>query len=171
MGIPLMLTVAIEQNALRFFDALKKIYYPQEPGAMGAHIRLIGQLPLSDFVENDIAAAASRFSSFTISVKSPVASGNRVFYPLEAPQLRQLFDLLLERWNQWLLPQDKKFLIPEIVIQGHASEEEATELLQFLQQQFSSFNVTATGLQLWAFEEGRWRLQREFAFAPNNPEP
>jgi hypothetical protein len=167
MGVPLLLTVAIEENAFQFFNALRKIYFPQEPGAMAAHIHLFHQLPTAGFIESDIEEAANSHAVFTIEVKEPVSVGNAVLYRLQSPELVQIHGQLQKKWKDLLVPEDIKELDPQIVIQERASEEESAELLIFLKQQFSSFPIKATALQLWAFDPGSWKLQCQFPFRSN----
>jgi 2'-5' RNA ligase len=76
----------------------------------------------------------------------------------------QLHSKFQRGWEPFLIPQDREELWPHITIQSQASQEAATELLQFLKDNFSAFEAISTGLQLWENNGGNWKLFREFPF-------
>jgi len=164
MEVPLILTLALEQNAFQFFNALRKIYYPASQNKAEAHLTLFRLIPNEPSLIRDVAQAAQHQNCIKLQVKKPVLNSTGVAYAIESPELGQLHQKFQQRWEQFLIPQDKEDLWAHITIQSGASPDEANELLQFLVSNFCAFDILATGLQLWESQGGNWRLFREFPF-------
>ena len=167
MEVPLILTVTIEQNAFRFFDALRKIYYPNEGNIVHAHLTLFHLLPNEPSILDDVADACRQFGTLNIQIKEPILTGNGIAYKIECPELLLLHKTLQQQWHSFLIPQDHQKLCPHITIQNKATPEAAKELQEFLQQNFCAFTAKGTGLQLWEYHNGPWKLFKEFEFVRN----
>jgi hypothetical protein len=164
MEVPLILTLALEQNAFQFFNALRKIYYPAQQNKADAHLTLFRLIPNEPSLVNDVARAAQEQGCIKLYVKEPLLTSSGVAYAIEGHQLEQLHQKFQERWEQLLIPQDREALRAHITIQSGVSKDEANELLQFLISNFCAFEIQATGLQLWESQGGKWKLYREFPF-------
>jgi hypothetical protein len=55
-------------------------------------------------------------------------------------------------------------LWPHITIQNKVPATDAKDLLETLKTSSHPLSATATGLQLWEYLDGPWRLLEEFAF-------
>ena len=69
-----------------------------------------------------------------------------------------------QQWQQVLTPQDRQKLWPHITVQNKVMAPEAKALLAELKMSFKPFSATATGLQLWEYLNGPWRLVEVFWF-------
>jgi hypothetical protein len=163
MDVPFVLTVAVEENAFEFFNALRKIYFPQG-NAFNAHLSLFRLLPNEPSIIDTVEAVSKQYHSMLMQVKKPSFVGNGVAYEIECHELIQLHENLQQQWNAFLIPQDQEKLWPHITIQDKAAPEEAKELLQFLNENFDAFTVQAIGLQLWEYRNGHSKLFRQFDF-------
>jgi 2'-5' RNA ligase len=164
MEVPLILTLTLEEYAFQFFNALRKIYYPTSHNKAEAHLTLFRLLPNEESIIEKVAAIAAQQSTITLQVKEPILISTGVAYTIESDCLMQLHHAFQQSWENFLIPQDREVLRPHITIQSQASKEEATELLQFLKDNFSAFDIISTGLQLWENQGGTWKLFREFPF-------
>jgi len=167
MGVPLTLTLAVEENAFEFFNALRKIYFPAGDDAMDAQLTLFHLLPNEPAVIEAVASISKQQKPIALQVKEPVHVDNGVAYTIESAELMQLHENLKELWFSFLIPQDQQALWPHITVQDKASPSETKELLQFLNENFGSFQVRAMALQLWESHNGQRRLFRQFDFAGN----
>jgi 2'-5' RNA ligase len=164
MEVPLILTLALEDYAFQFFNALRKIYYPAHLNKADAHLTLFHLLPNHDSVIEKVAAMAAHQNTITLQVKDPILTSTGVAYTIESDGLMQLHRDFQRSWESFLIPQDREALWPHITIQSQASKEEAEELHQFLKSNFSGFDAIGTGLQLWENQGGNRKLLREFRF-------
>jgi guanylate kinase len=167
MEVPLTLTVAVEENAFQFFNALKKIYLPEEDKFSDAHLTLFQLLPNDSCVVEVIEAVCKQYNTMCLQVKQPTFVDNGVIYEIDCPELLQLHQHLQQKWEDFLIPQDQQQLWPRIVIQDKVSMTAANELLEFLNENFSAFHARATGLQLWECNDGARKLFKQFEFEKN----
>jgi hypothetical protein len=167
MDVPLILTLALEENAFEFFNALRKIYFPADKNQLEAHLTLFHLLPNEPLVVEVVERTCTENNILLLQVIGPSLTGNGVAYKIESDELMRLHGTLQQQWKDFLIPQDLQKLWPHITIQNKVSPEEAKELLDFLTQNFSSFTTQGTGLQLWEYHGGPWKLFREFDFTRN----
>src|SRR5215211_7269558 len=167
MEVPLILTLAIEENAFQFFNALRKIYFPAERFYIDAHLTLFHLLPNDPLIVDTIASVSKEREILLLHVKEPAFIDNKVVFKIESEGLTQLHYRLQQQWQPFLIPEDRELLWPHITIQNKITPEAAEELLQFLIENFSSFHTIGTGLQLWEYDGGPWKLFSEFNFVKN----
>lgn len=165
MAAPLILTLALNPEAKQFFNELRQRHFPPERNFLQAHLTLFHHLPPQ---EPQIAAAietrCKTQPSFTLQVTGVASIGRGVAYKLDSPELQELHKDLQQQWHSWLTPQDKQRLWPHVTIQNKVAPHKARALLQELQDTFSPLAVQGTGLQLWEYLDGPWRLLQPFPF-------
>ena len=166
MDVPFVLTVAIEENAFEFFNALRKIYFPQG-STIDACLTLFHLLPNDPSIIDTVEAVSKQYPTLLLQVSNPLLTGHGVAYEVKCDELVQLHQNLQGQWKAFLIPQDQEKLRPHITIQDKATPAEAKELLQFLEANFGAFAVQGTGLQLWESRNGHSRLFRQFDFVRN----
>ena len=167
MEVPLILTLAIEENAFQFFNALRNIYFPAERNYIDAHLTLFHLLPNEPSIIDTVELVAKGHGDILLHVKEPSLTGNGVVYTIESDELVRLHKCLQEQWNTFLIPQDQQQLWPHITVQNKVEPGEATELLQFLNENFCAFYAKGTGLQVWEYNSGPWKLFKQFNFIKN----
>lgn len=164
MDVPFVLTVAVEENAFEFFNALRKIYFPHG-SSMDTHLKLFHLLPNDPSIIETLENITRQYQPLLLQVNKPLLVDHNVVYTIESPDLVQLHENLRQQWSAFLIPQDQEKLWPHITIQEKASDQEAGELLHFLNENFSTFHVQATGLQLWQYTNGHSKLFGTFHFS------
>jgi len=164
MEVPFILTVAVDENAFQFFNALRKIYFPAEQNHVEAHLTLFHLLPNETSIIDAVNTVSRQYKTLSLQIKEPLLTDDGVVYTIECDALQQLHKNLQQQWNSFLIPQDQQKLQPHITLQKNVSPEEAKELLQFLNENFCAFEAKGTGLKLWEYYGGSWKLFKQFHF-------
>jgi 2'-5' RNA ligase len=165
MDAPLILTLALNDEAETFFDALRQQHFPPERNFLKAHLTLFHHLPPQQpQVSRDIEIFCMHQKPFTLQVSGVVSIGRGVAYKLESVVLQDLHLHLQRQWQSWLIPQDKQKLWPHVTVQNKAAPSAAHELLRQLQAAFTPFEAQGTGLRLWKYLGGPWELMQTFLF-------
>jgi 2'-5' RNA ligase len=163
---PLILTTQLDDASFERMDHLRNRFFPAELNQVPAHITLFHHLPGDQFltVSSNIGTIANRTSPLPIQVTGLRSLGRGVAYVLQSPQLLQVRQQMAQSFSQWLTRQDQQRYQPHLTIQNKVTPEQAKELLHKLQIQFVPFTMTVTGLHLWEYLGGPWRLLRTFEF-------
>lgn len=166
---PLILTLAFDQTSFAFFDAQRQRYFPPDRNFIPAHLTLFHHLPgaQAGAIAADLQAVTRERSSFALSVKGLRPLGRGVAYELESSELAALRRDLAQRWDAWLVDQDRQKHQPHVTVQNKVDPKEARQLLLDLQAGFTPFTVQAEGLNLWHYLGGPWELAGRFDFTGN----
>lgn len=164
MKAPLILTVQLDEQSQQFFNKQREHYFPPERNFLQAHLTLFHHLPNEATVVNIIRESALHQQQMTLSITEVVSIGKGVAYKISSRDLVTFHKKLQLHWRTLLTPQDAQGLWPHITIQNKVTAIVAKRTKEELQSTFVPFNVIATGLQLWEYLNGPWRLYRKFAF-------
>jgi 2'-5' RNA ligase len=165
---PLILTVSIDKASFEYFNALRQQHFPSARNYLDAHLTLFHALPNDDVVKDAVKATALDTVIFTLQVTEPVSIGKGVAFKIESTLLAQLHKKLQQQWLPVLTPQDRQKLWPHITVQNKVTPQEAKALLAELKISFKPISIMATGLQLWEYLNGPWRLTDAFYFQEIN---
>ncbi len=163
---PLILTLALEHTAQKYFEDLRKRYFPPERNFIPAHITLFHQLPA-----NGLTAISAQLASttaipvFPVSITGLRSLGRGVAFQFESPTLITLHGRLAQVFATWLTPQDRQGFRPHIVVQNKVDAPTARRTLNELSATFTPFSTQATALFLWRYHGGPWQHLSEFPFA------
>lgn len=161
--LPLILTLKLDEESHAFFNKLRTQYFPPERNYLEAHLTLFHQLPASEPAITDVLKQVCIDTIiFEMEVSSIVSIGNGVAYKVESPELQALHKHLQNRWQQWLIPQDRQKLWPHITIQNKTDAHMANQLINNLKVDFKPFNIHALGFKLWEYQGGRGHLSKLF---------
>lgn len=161
---PLILTLAIEKKTSDFFNVLRQKHFPPSRNFIGAHLTLFHSLPNEEEIVEAVRDTCNRQKSFMLSVLKPVSIGKGVAFKIESNELLLLHKALQNKWLEFLSPQDKQKLWPHVTVQNKGRVQEAQELLVELKISFAPFLALATGMQLWEYLDGPWKLVEDFYF-------
>lgn len=163
---PLILTLALDADSQRFFDALRQQHFPPERNFLQAHLTLFHHLPGAEYAPicQTLAELAATEALLTLSVASVRFLGRGVAYSLENGRLQALHQQLQATWQPSLTPQDQQKLKPHVTVQNKVDPAVARSLHQEMADSFQPFEATGTGLQLWAYRGGPWEALQTFAF-------
>ncbi|MBC6699165.1 2'-5' RNA ligase family protein [Hymenobacter sp. BT190] len=166
LPVPLILTLALDADSQRFFDALRRQHFPAERNFLQAHLTLFHHLPGTEYASicQTLAELSASEAPLLLSVTGLRFLGRGVAYSLENGRLQALHQQLQTTWQPSLTPQDQQKLRPHVTVQNKVDPAVARSLHQELATDFQPFEVTGTGLQLWAYRGGPWEALRTFAF-------
>jgi 2'-5' RNA ligase len=163
---PLILTLALDPDSQAHFNGLRQQHFPKERNYLQAHVTLFHHLPGEErpAIEAELQGLSSALPLLPLQVAGLRFLGRGVAYDLQNSLLLQLHKQLQTTWAPWLTPQDQQRLKPHITVQNKVDPAVARSLHQELTEQFTPFEVTGTGLQLWAYRGGPWEKLQEFQF-------
>lgn len=161
MAAPLVVTLLLDDAAQERFDAERRELFPRTQ--VGAHVTLFHALPGSLDVAPDLARVADR-PAFAVSVDGLMSLGRGVAYRLRSDALAAVHAELRSGWAAHLTPQDAQPFRPHVTVQNKVSPEVARATFKRLSTGFAPFEVTATGLALWAYAGGPWDPLSRFPF-------
>jgi 2'-5' RNA ligase len=169
---PLVLTLRLEEEAQRRFDAQRTALFPPGRTQVGAHVTLFHAVPAEHraTVLRDVQVA-SRVTPFLVRVTGLMSLGRGVAYRLESDVLAALHRQLQERWSPWLTRQDSQPFRPHVTVQNKVEPELARATCERLSAGFAPYDVTATGLELWRYRGGPWEAICAVPFEPAGGPP
>jgi 2'-5' RNA ligase len=161
---PLILTLSINKESALFFNFLRKKYFPPSLNFIDAHLTLFHALPYEDSIITTVKELCEVQMAFVLTIKEVVSIGKGVAFKIESSNLMQLHKALQNKWLPFLSAQDRQKLWPHITIQNKMLVQKAQELLNELKDSFTPLQASATGLQLFEYLNGPWKLVYEFVF-------
>ena len=163
---PLIITLALDDAAQTYFNALRQRHFPPRINYLAAHLTLFHHLPGAEraTVDEQLRAIGRRQSPLALPVTGLRSLGRGVAFTLESSDLRALHRRLQTAFTAHLTPQDQQKLQPHVTVQNKADPAVARQLLAELQADFEPFGAVGTGLHLWAYRGGPWEKLAEFSF-------
>lgn len=163
---PLILTLALPEDAFAFFDDLRRRHFPPERNHLPAHVTLFHHLPGADEAELGVllAQACAAQAPIAVEVRPPRFIGRGVVYDLDAPALGPLRGRIAARFRDRLTPQDAQAHRPHVTVQNKADPGAARALHASLLAGFAPFRFTARGLLLWRYRGGPWEALGRHSF-------
>ncbi len=162
---PLILTLKMEEDAERFFEGRRQEHFPSALNFIPAHVTLFHHLPGDrGEIAAGVKAAAEKEGPISIRVCGVRNLGRGVAYQLESEGLLRIRKGLAGLWTEWLTRQDQQPYKPHVTVQNKVSPEVSRALFHSLQAEFSPFNFSGTGLDLWRYLGGPWEHLHNFWF-------
>jgi len=164
--MPLIVTAKMDVLSFEFFDKLRRTHFPPERNFLSAHITLFHNLPNDKIssVENDLTEIAATQAEIRMKFSSVRFLGRGTAVEIDAPELITLRTNLLNRWREYLTPQDRQKYHPHITVQNKTEPDAAKKLYEKLNAEWQSRTGNAVGLQLWHYLDGPWKLAKEYSF-------
>jgi len=163
MNEPLILTLALDQVSSAFFNARRQQFFPPSINYLNAHLTLFHHLPQGQ-PEITMLLDSMQHPIIKLEVTEVVSIGKGVVYKLESSELRALHNLLGNKWQQWLTPQDKHSLWPHVTVQNKVTAQVAKQTLEELKNSFTPFVAYGLGLNLYVYKGGPWQFQKFYSF-------
>jgi 2'-5' RNA ligase len=91
--------------------------------------------------------------------------GSGVAFEARSPQLERLRAELRDTVGDGLTRQDAQKWRPHVTVQNKAGADSARQLFQLLSHDFTSRTGRATGLLMWEYMGGPWRLEQRLPFS------
>ena len=166
MLAPLILTLKIDHESYKFFDDLRRTYFPPERNFLAAHVTLFHHLPGENLREicRTITEICGRTEIFPLRFARWRFLGKGSAMTIESEKLLELRAQFAELWHEDLTPQDRQKFQPHITVQNKVAPEEARQTFENLSAAWQAKSGTAEGLTLWHYVAPRWKLADEFLF-------
>lgn len=160
----LIVTIKMQDEALAFFNALRKKYYPVHCNYVDAHITLFHKLPSNICAIEEILLQSTQRKRFTLQINSIKHINNSVLFTINSSELVTIHKQLKKLFYPYLTFKDKKYLRPHITIQNKVTVYKAQQTAAFLQQNFIPFGTEAIGFSTYLFQKNKWLHQQDFLF-------
>ncbi len=156
MIAPLVVTLAIEDDAQRRFAIERRRWFPPGRTQVGAHVTLFHAVPgeREGEVRADLAAQAG--PGFDVRVAAIMSLGLGVAYALESTELTRRHRALQQAWWPHLTAQDRQRFRPHVTVQNKVDPDTARSTRATLEKSFAPYDVAATGFVLWRYDGGPW---------------
>lgn len=163
---PLILTLALDDLAQDYFNALRCQHFPPKINYLAAHLTLFHHLPGTEVaaVSEQLRIYCSAQAPLPLHVTGLRSLGRGVAFTLENDELRALHRRLQAAFAAYLTPQDQQKLQPHVTVQNKVDHAAARQLLADLQAGFVPFEAVGTGLHLWAYRGGPWESVARLPF-------
>lgn len=161
---PLIVTLRLLPEHQQFFNQLRKMHFPAHANYLQAHVTLFHHLPSSGpFIREQLIQFA-KHPPISLLVNEIRHLGNGVAYSIESEELQQLHQSMQHTFTPWLNTKDQQRLWPHITIQNKATAFKAQQLFEQLNEDFTPFEITATGINTWLYLKGPWKAVETFPF-------
>lgn len=163
---PLIVTAALEEQDWARFEALRQKHFPRHRNHVPAHLTLFHALPgeHEQAVAQTLRTACRDFVPMELNVVKPTSLGRGVAYTLASADLDRLRRDLANAFSPWLTRQDQAPFRPHITVQNEVEPDEARQLFQTLEAEFTPFSIRVEGLLLWRYLGGPWGKAGRFKF-------
>lgn len=162
---PLILTLLIDENAHRYFTELRTLHFPKHCNYLEAHITLFHKLPSNKKIIHTILEQVCKREIMELHISAVKNMGNGVAFEVKSSGLMDLHKTLQQRFNPFLITQDRKKIWPHITIQNKVTAFKASKTLEILQKDFKPFTIEGKGIGSWLYKGGPWEKLEEYLFA------
>ncbi|KAL8950503.1 MAG: hypothetical protein Q9222_003467 [Ikaeria aurantiellina] len=149
----------------RTVTALREKYFPPKLNKLSAHIALFRALPGSKLpiIKTTIEAIVHQHQPFPIPTGKPFRLAHGVGLEAHVEPAKDIYKALKEQWAGFLSKQDQSFK-PHYTIQNKAEEGEPEKTMEDVRHSFSGSKGTVTGLSLYLYDKGFWKLEKAYPF-------
>ena len=157
-----ILTADLDGDSFAWLDALRRQHFPPERNVLAAHLTLFHRLS-GPQIER---LSALTMPSQPIGLEFPSVRflGTGVAFTVRSPGLERLRGEIAAAFQDELSRQDSQKWMPHVTVQNKAPPDLAREVFTTLQQTFNGRTGQATGLSIWEYLGGPWRLARRQPF-------
>ncbi|MBV8252137.1 MAG: 2'-5' RNA ligase family protein [Chitinophaga sp.] len=153
----MIITLQLDEVSQQYFNTLRNAHFPAHANYLDAHLSLFYKLPDANLaIDTDLQNFAQR-APMELQVTGLFQFGQGVAFTLASDELTALHAAMQQRWEPWLIRQDKQPLHPHITIQNKVTAHKATQLYHSLMERFTPFTVQALGLHTWRYLKGPWK--------------
>ena len=164
---PLILTLKLDTASFERFDGLRRAHFPMSLNHIPAHLTLFHKLPGERLTEvlADLDAA-SPAAPFPLRATGLRKLGRGTAFEIEGAELKSWRGRLAQGWAEELSAQDRQPFRPHVTVQNKVEPIAARALYELLSDSFQPFDLKGTGVLVWRYLGGPWRLEAEVGFTP-----
>ncbi|KAI4181591.1 MAG: hypothetical protein L6R41_006536 [Letrouitia leprolyta] len=146
--------------------ALRNKYFPAHLNKLSAHIALFRALPGSELpkIQNAIQNLVLRYHPFQISTGKPFLLSHGVGLEANVKPAQEIFRTLKAQWSPFLSKQDQSFRAHYTIQNKMDDKRIVQKTLEEVQGSFTGSTGMVTGLSLYLYDRGYWRLKHIYEF-------
>jgi hypothetical protein len=168
MDTTYILTAEIDPDNFAWLDGLRRQHFPPERNFLPAHLTLFHRL--SPQQRARLPSLELLSAAIPVHFDRVVFLGFGVALHVQSVELEQLRQKIRAEMGGEFSRQDSQPWKPHVTIQNKASAEAARKLQRALEQDFSARAGLVTGLLVWEYLGGPWKLADRIAF-DNSDQP
>jgi hypothetical protein len=157
-----ILTAELDAACFAWLDALRREHFPPNRNLLPAHLTLFHRL--SSAQTGRLANFQPPDSPVPVRFDAPILLGFGVAIRVVSPQLERLRFAVSECIGGDLSRQDSQSWRPHVTIQNKAKTDTARRLYQTLEHGFVPRSGIVTGLLVWEYLSGPWKLLQRVQF-------
>jgi hypothetical protein len=162
METTFILTAEMDDESFAWLDGLRREHFPPDRNFLSAHLTLFHRLSSAQvarlrLVEKPCAPLELRFAGV-------VFLGFGVALGVRSAALERLRSNARAEIGGSFSRQDSQRWMPHVTVQNKVTAESARQLQYVLEQGFSERVGAATGLLVWEYLGGPWKLADRLAF-------
>lgn len=163
---PLIVTATLNAADQRWFDALRREYFPPGRNFLSAHLTLFHHLPPSRTAEllRLLKSLAADHAAPRAMVSDVYSLGRGVAYRVDAPDLLALRARIADWFAADLMPQDQGQPRLHITVQNKVDPAAARALLTHLSLDFRPRPLGIAGFGVHHYRGGPWEPLAQIAF-------
>ena len=159
-----ILTAELDDASFSWLDALRRQHFPPERNVLSAHLTMFHRL--SGAQVERLPPAAMPAEPIELVFDSLRFLGAGVAFSVRSPDLERLRRDIAAAVGGELSRQDSQKWTPHVTVQNKVQADIAKGLLAALDAAFVDRNGCATGLLVWEYLGGPWKLERRISFGP-----
>ncbi|KAL8861983.1 MAG: hypothetical protein Q9178_001438 [Gyalolechia marmorata] len=151
---------------------LRNKHFPANINKLSAHVALFRALPGSQLsaIQSAIERLVHHYEPFPISTGDPFLMAHGIGLGVHAEPAKHIYRILKEQWNGFLSKQDQSFKA-HYTIQNKVENSIAQKSFDEVRDgphRFEGSTGTVTGLSLYLYDRGYWRLKQTYLFEPRD---
>jgi hypothetical protein len=162
-----ILTAEMDDASFTWLDALRRQHFPPERNVLSAHLTMFHLLSGAQIERLPLAMPHGPIDLDFDRVRF---LGAGVAFNVRSPGLTRLRDELIVTMGGAFSRQDSQKWSPHVTVQNKVAAASARELSAKLGETFTGRTGHATGLRVWEYLNGPWKLARRISFGPGRPQ-
>ena len=159
-----ILTAELDEDSFAWLDALRRQHFPPARNVLSAHLTMFHRLSASQV--DTLRRVAVPSAPIGLSFDSLRFLGSGVAFNVRSAELERLRHDIAQSVGDGLSRQDSQKWMPHVTVQNKVQADIAKGLFAALDETFVHRNGCATGLVVWEYLGGPWKLERRISFAP-----
>jgi len=157
-----ILTTELDDDSFAWLDALRRQHFPPARNVLSAHLTMFHRLSGAQIER--LASAAIPTGPIALDFDGLRFLGSGVAFNVRSPDLQRLRREIVIAIGGELSRQDSQRWMSHVTVQNKVQAETAKQLLATLDETFAIRAGLATGLLVWEYLGGPWKLVRRLSF-------
>lgn len=158
-----ILTAEMDPESFAWLDGLRQQHFPPERNLLPAHLAMFHLLSSAQTARLDDFEVPD--GPIPILLSAPILLGSGVAIRIRSPEHERLRTAARHAMSGELSKQDSQGWRPHVTIQNKVPAEIAKQLYRTIENGFEQSAGAVTGLLLWEYLGGPWRMARRMCFA------